>query len=307
MNFFLQQVSEMHTFWTIFSIIFGAIIGSFLSVCIYRIPLGRDDLGLYEDEETEGQIEESAQEVPEEEPISVCSPKRSFCPSCKEQLLWWHNVPVLSWVILGGKCYFCKEKISARYPFVEFLSALFCFLSYYTFGFSLTAAVIYIFCCALIVITFIDYDYYIIPNLITFPGFFIACGIAVLNHFTHIFQSPVASGIPEAFYGVLAGAGFLFLVSEVYLRLRKREGLGMGDVKLLAVTGALLGPEAAIYTIFMGSLLGSVLGGGLILFFSRRFSQHLPFGPYLAFATVLYIFTGLDLVGWMGGVFVSVA
>lgn len=283
----------------IFCVTFGLIIGSFLSVCIYRIPFGRKEEWLEGQEQAEQQVAEKPapeQESPPQEKITVCHPARSFCPHCLAQLKWYHNIPVFSWLALGGRCAFCKSSISFRYPLVELLSALFALSCYTNFGLSLTALVVYAFCCSLIVISFIDYDYYIIPNLISLPGLVLGLVLALLNGIYPIFDYPLTEGIKGALLGVLVGGGFLLIVSEGYLRLRKKEGLGMGDVKLLAMTGAFFGPQGAIYTIFVGSILGSVLGILFIVLSGRKISHQLPFGPYLALGTILYIFFGPQLV-----------
>lgn len=281
---------------TILAILLGAVIGSFLSVCIYRIPHSRPDIV---DEPTEEGKEPASTPSKADPTLSVSNPPRSFCTSCKNQLLWWHNIPVVSWLILGGRCYFCKERISVRYPTVELLSAIAAVLSISVYGLSATALLIYAFVASLIVLSFIDYDWYILPNSITLPGAVIGFLVGAINHYTAIFSPPVSAGLMDALYGVLAGGGFLFFISEVYFRLRKKEGMGMGDVKLLAMIGAFFGPECALYTIFVGSLLGSILGVFLILFAGRRMSHQLPFGPYLAAATILYLFTSDQLVVWV--------
>lgn len=281
----------------ILALIFGSLIGSFLTVCIYRIPYGREPESLSTQEELESEHDIAAK--PEEqasEKLSVCHPSRSFCPHCRAQLFWYHNIPILSWLALSGRCGFCKARISARYPLVEALSALMAYLSYSNFGLTPTAFVIYAFCASLIVISFIDYDYFIIPNVISLPGTLVALVLVAINHFTAIFSAPIAPDLREAFWGFMAGAGFLFIVSEGYLRLRKREGLGMGDVKLLAMTGVLFGVPGSLYTIFLGSLFGSVIGLTLILTFGRKMSQQLPFGPYLALGTLTYIFVGPEII-----------
>ncbi len=267
--------------------IFGLLIGSFLSACIYRIPLGRDDC----------YPEDSPVKRPVEH-VSLLSPARSFCPHCLKQLAWWHNIPVFSWFLLRGKCGLCQAPISARYPLVELLSCSAAVLSYTQYGLTPTAAVIYAFTAALIVISFIDYDFYIIPDIISKPGAVIGVLLACVNEYLHIFTAPVASGITASLVGLAFGSGFLWLVAEIYFRLRKIEGLGLGDVKLLAMTGAFFGIESTFYTIFVGSLLGSVCGILLMVLF-RRSSQHpIPFGPYLALGTILYLFAGESLLQW---------
>jgi leader peptidase (prepilin peptidase)/N-methyltransferase len=286
-----------------FSAVFGLIIGSFLTVCIYRIPLGREDLFLDDGQaQDESEIASDADIAKEVEPspyrpgLTLNNPPRSFCPSCDHQLSWKDNIPLFSWLILNGKCAYCKAPISIRYPTVELLTAIAAVLSYTIFGLTATSALIFIFTCSLIVISFIDYDYYIIPNVISLPGTVIGLAVGVLNQFTGIFTFPVALDIQDSVLGLLVGGGFLLIVSEGYLLLRKREGLGMGDVKLLAMTGAFFGYPASLFTIFVGSVLGSVLGILLILCAGRKMTHQLPFGPYLAFGTVLYLYGGPDVV-----------
>lgn len=285
---------------SVLAFVFGAIVGSFLSVCIYRIPHGRVPEELNPAPSSEAPDSSIVTAEPART-LTVLNPSRSFCPKCEHQLYWYHNIPLLSWIFLRGKCAFCSAKISARYPLVELLSALFSLLSFQTFGPNLTGFVVYVFCAALIVISFIDYDYYIIPNVISLPGTLIAAVIAGVNQYTSIFKAPIVPDLMSAFWGLLAGAGFLFFVSEVYLRLRKKEGLGMGDVKLLAMTGVLFGVPGALYTIFLGSFAGSVIGISLILLSGRKMSHQLPFGPYLAIGTLLYLFVGSEQLSlWFG-------
>jgi len=269
-------------YWTLVTIILGLIVGSFLTVCIYRIPFGSLE------EELAGDNTDIQQPPAESKPtITLVEPKRSFCPSCNNRLLWWHNIPLVSWLLLRGQCAYCKKSIPVRYPLVELLTALLSLWSFSMFGITPTGFLIFAFCCALLVITFIDYDFYIIPNVISLPGTALGLAIGLFNQYFHLFNFPVASSLTISLFGILAGAGFLFLVSEVYFRLRKLEGLGMGDVKLLAMTGAFFGPGCALYTIFVGSLIGSVSGVLMVLFLRRKMSQHLPFGPYLALGTFI--------------------
>lgn len=260
------------------------IIGSFLSVCIFRIPYGRypED---WDPESDEVEFEQT-------ETFTITVPPRSMCPKCKQQLKCWHNIPLVSWFILRGKCAFCSTPISFRYPLVELLSALCAYLAYSNFGLTPTALVAYLFSAALIVISFIDYDYYIIPNVISLPGTVIGLLLVLINQFTSVFTRPIVSGIVPGLIGILSGAGFLLLISRLYYVARKKDGLGLGDVKLLAMTGALFGMKGAFYTIFIGSLMGSVGGVILALSMGRRMSKPLPFGPYLALANVHFIFFG---------------
>jgi leader peptidase (prepilin peptidase)/N-methyltransferase len=274
-------------------ILFGLLIGSFLTVCVYRIPLGRNS-GLEEEESPEQKA--SANSDFFEERVTIAFPPRSFCPHCGAKLNWYRNIPLFGWLSLGGKSECCKQAIPIRYPIIELLSAVFAYLCFSLFGLNATGIIIYAFCAALIVLSFIDLEYYLLPNVITYPFIFIGVGVAVINEYFQLFEAPIVSGVKEAGLGILAGAGVLLFVSEVYLRLRKREGLGLGDVKLLAMVGVLFGPLASIYTIFVGSIVGTIIGGSLLLFGGKGISQHIPFGPYLALATLLYIFTGPSLL-----------
>lgn len=290
----------------IFAAVLGLLIGSFLSVCVYRIPAGRGlEPGDPEADDYEG-TEESEESESEEPTLSIFHPARSFCPSCEKQLLWYHNIPLFSWLIQRGKCAFCKSSISFRYPLLEIMSSLTAVGCVVMFGPTPTAALIYVFCASLLVASFIDFDYYILPNSITLNGIIVGFVIGTVNQFTHIFARPVNQEFMSSFWGFLIGGGILFAISEGYFRLRKKEGLGMGDVKLMAMVGSIFGAEAALFSIFLGSLFGSVVGGLLLLFLGRKWSQALPFGPYLALGSFIYLFGGPELpytiVNWFGSI-----
>jgi leader peptidase (prepilin peptidase)/N-methyltransferase len=152
----------------------------------------------------------------------------------------------------------------------------------------------------LIVISFIDIDYYIIPDVISIPGTILGVIVALVNQFTNLLAWPFAADLVDSLLGLAFGGGVLFLIAEVYYRVRKREGLGLGDVKLLALTGAFFGLPGALYTMFIGSLLGSVLGLLLILLSGKRMTYQLPFGPYLALGTIVYIFASPSGASWLG-------
>jgi len=276
-------------------IVFGLIIGSFLTVCIYRVPYGRDkgpgEFASGNDAEVIPRNERIADEV-----VNIFTPKRSFCPRCRKQLKWYHNIPFFSWFFLRGRCAYCKTRISIRYPLVELLSAVLCYLSFYMLPDIQTAALVYVFCCSLLVISAIDIEYYIIPNVISIPWIWLACFLVTLNHVVNyvsgqtFFSFPVEHSILAGFYGFLAGAGLLFIVAKLFLIIRHIEGLGFGDIKLLAMIGILFGPLAALYTIFLGSILGAVIGGTQQFCCRRKLSYPIPFGPYLALAFMIYVF-----------------
>lgn len=260
------------TLLTIIAVL-GAIIGSFLSVCIYRIPLSK----LSED--------------PEDQKLRIWFPSRSMCPGCKTQLLWHHNIPILSWCFLGGKCGFCKQKISPRYPFVELLSLIAAAFCYLKFGPTPTAILIYIFLASLIVITFIDLDYMIIPDVISKPGIVIGLLIGVLQQFTAPFFSyPIAQTFFDSFLGFFFGYALFRGIAELYVWLRKKEGLGLGDVKLLGMIGSFFGAQCVLFTIFVSSVLGSIIGLLVIAFSKRKFEEPLPFGPFIVLAVFIFLF-----------------
>lgn len=283
-------------FITIVAALFGLATGSFLALCIYRIPRSRSDfpelLLPIDGSPPEGDVvAPTLHKV-----VRIHDPARSFCPHCEQILRWWHNIPLLSWFLLRGRCAFCKTPISARYPFVEFLGGLAAVLSVQAYGVTPTGLVVFVFCCALIVISFIDYDFYIIPDVISKPFMAIGVVIAAVNQFFQVFDHPVVPDLTQSLLGLLMGAGFLYIVSEVYERLRKKNGLGLGDVKLLAMTGLMFGAPAALCSIFIGSLLGAVFGSLFLLLGGKRFSHPIPFGPYLALATAVYLFAGDTIV-----------
>lgn len=246
--------------------IFGLCIGSFLNVCIYRIPRH----------------------------ISVLNPRRSFCPKCNQQLSAFDNIPLLSWVFLAGKCRYCKAAISGQYPFVEALSAMAAIASYLQFGTSSTALIIYALTGTLIVISFIDLEFMIIPDVISFPGMIVGFVLAIVTQFAHPFQSPpLASSVLDSFLGLLAGGGFFFVIAHLYYFITGRDGLGGGDVKLMGLTGAMLGLRSVVPIIFAGSLFGSVVGIGAMIIKGKGRHTELPFGPWLSIGAILYVF--LDL------------
>lgn len=243
--------------------IFGLLIGSFLNVCIWRMP--RD--------------------------MSVIVPYRSFCPQCNTQLTALENIPVLSWIFLRGRCKTCHNPISGRYPLVEIISAVFAALSYLQFDFTVTALIIYFYSAALIVITFIDLDFKIIPDEISLSGIVIGLIIGTVNqYFPGLFSLPVSQSALSSLLGVVAGAGVPLAIFYGYYLCTKKEGIGMGDVKLLGLIGALFGWQAAVATIFIGSFFGAIFGIGLMIFGRAGRNTEIPFGPWLALGALLHLF-----------------
>lgn len=263
--------------------LFGLVIGSFLNVCIYRIPRGE----------------------------SVVFP-RSHCPHCENLIRPFDNIPVLSYLLLLGKCRFCKEPISLQYPIVELLSGLAFYICAREWNFSATTYVNILFLSVIIVLAFIDYHHRILPNVLTLPG--IAVGI-LLSPFQArvLFEDPLSlnavSLLPfndtqvalpwvGSILGAAIGGGILFLVGFAYELIRKRQGLGMGDVKMMAMVGAFLGWRLALLTIFAGSLLGSIAGVLLIVLRNRNMQTKLAFGTFLGLGSALSLFYGLFFIRW---------
>ena len=240
-------------------------IGSYLNVCIYRVP----------------------------RKTSVFHPARSFCPKCETQLKWNDNIPVLSWLLLGGKCRYCKDVISGRYPFVEVLSVIAGLLSYFKFGLTPTGILIYFFTITLLVITFIDLDFKIIPDIISLPGTTIGFIIGCIQEVNPIFSRPITSGGFDTLLGFLVGAGTFYVIGYIYYFMTKRWGLGGGDIKLLGFSGALLGWKSVIPTIFAGSLFGAFFGIAVLYLKGGGRHSEIPFGPWLALGILLYVFVDL--------------
>jgi leader peptidase (prepilin peptidase)/N-methyltransferase len=243
--------------------LFGAILGSFLNVCIYRLPRSE----------------------------SILSPP-SHCPNCGEPVKFYDNIPIVSYVILMGKCRRCKQYISIRYPLVEGLSGLLCIALFLRYGLTLNFLLLLPLVLALIIITFIDLDYQIIPNVISIPGIPIGIGAS--------FISPLISWT-ESVYGMLIGGCFLLAVGQIYKWVTKKEGMGFGDVKLLAMIGAWLGWKAIPFILFSSSLIGTLIGGGSLLLSKKGLRSRIPFGPFISLATIIYIFFGQELIHWYIG------
>ena len=239
--------------------LFGLLIGSFLNVCIYRLP--RDQ--------------------------SVVWPA-SRCTTCGRPLAWYENIPVVSYLALRGRCLTCGERISLQYPIVELLTAAIIAGALAWYGPTPLFAVRAAFACAMLVLFVIDLQHQILPNEITLPG--ILVGLAA-----SFFLEP---GWRSALVGAVAGAGVLWLVGWTYERLRHQEGLGFGDVKMLGMIGAFLGWPLMLLTLVVASLAGSVVGLGLIAAQRGHLGSKLPFGSFLAIGAIVAALAGPDLVAW---------
>ncbi len=251
--------------WVI-AFVFGTCIGSFLNVCIYRLPAG----------------------------MSVVDPARSCCPACKHGIAFYDNIPIIGFLVLKGRCRYCGSAIAMRYLWVEAISGLMAVGCLIFFGPTVQALIAFAFIAALIVVTFIDLDHRIIPDVITLPGIII---LFILS-----FAWPNITW-QQSLLGILAGGGSLFAVAWVYSLLTGREGMGGGDIKLLAMIGALAGPAGVLFTIFTASA-GGTLAGGMIMLAQRSKDLKLaiPFGPFLSIGAIVYIFWGPRLIAWYFGI-----
>jgi leader peptidase (prepilin peptidase)/N-methyltransferase len=243
-----------------FAALFGLLWGSFLNVVIHRLPAR----------------------------LSLVSP-RSRCPSCEKPVAAYDNIPVVSYVLLAGRCRHCKTGISLRYPFVEASVGASSLLSLLRHGPSLEYAAELAFVAAMVALVFIDFDHQILPNSITLPGTGVALALA---------GPRPAISFPDALLGALLGAGLLFLVAEVYFRLRKLEGLGMGDVKMMGMVGAFLGWRGVLLTLFLGSLSGTLVGLAVIAASKGDMKTKLPFGTFLGMGAVATVYVGKPLIDW---------
>lgn len=249
-----------YSFLLVLIFLFGLCIGSFLNVCIYRIP----------------------------ESKSIVSPG-SMCPGCGYPVKFYDNIPLLSFIILRGKCRKCNALISWRYPVVELLTGFFALSLFLKFGTSLETPIYFVFIATLMVITFIDIDHRIIPDLISLPGivFFFIASLTI----------PTIS-IKDSVIGILIGGGILFIIAELYFRITGKEGMGGGDVKLLAMMGALIGWQGVLFTIFASSLIGTIIGIMLMVIQGKNLKLAIPFGPFLSIGAVIYVFFGNEFINW---------
>ena len=245
---------SLDLFLSVFSWVVGACIGSFLNVCIWRIPLEK----------------------------SIVFPS-SHCPSCAHPIRHRDNIPILSYLLLRGKCRDCGAKISAQYPVVEAITASISLALFLKYGPSLAYLAAFAFACALVVVTFIDLEHQIIPDVITLPGIPIGLALGVL-----VMGVPFLDGV----LGLLIGGGFLYLIALGYELLAKREGMGGGDIKLLAMMGAFLGWKSLFFIVFVSSFLGAVIGLAFLLIQRKGLRIAIPYGPFLSAAAVAYLFWG---------------
>lgn len=260
---------DITTFSIIVGFLFGAIVGSFLNVVILRLPNKEE---------------------------SIIFPA-SHCTSCRAELHWYENIPILSFLVLRAKCSHCNAKISYQYPLVELSMALLSAALVQRFGLSITTAGYFLFCAALLVIIWIDIYHQIIPDVISLPGIVIGFLFSIITPALHWKASMI---------GILAGGGILYAIALLYFLLRKVDGMGGGDIKLLAMIGAFLGWQSLPFVIFASSLSGSVVGLMAMIKQRKGGQTRIPFGPFLSLAALAYLFFS-DKVFMLYQIYLSVA
>ena len=269
-----------------FAFLYGLVVGSFLNVCIHRLPRRE----------------------------SVVRP-RSHCPQCAKPIASYDNIPLVSYLLLRGRCRHCRARISPLYFFVELASGLLALLLYSVFGLTVAFAKAATLGAALLVLTVTDWRERLLPDRVTFPG--MALGLAFslvvpVNDGAGLFLTRLAGldGISvrldsplDSLLGALFGAGLLHLLGEVYFRLRGREGMGFGDVKMMAMVGFFLGPKLALLTISLGSAVGAVLGLAFISASGKSSAYELPFGSFLGAAALVAMVWERAILDWYLGYF----
>ncbi len=273
---------QIYLFFTLISVTWGACIGSFLNVCIYRIP----------------------------RELSVVAP-RSFCPICEKPIPWYLNMPLLSYILLRGRCHYCRQPFTARYLLVEALTALLfllIWLQYPLFGIQVPLGLIplsspwlvpvyWVFIAGLILGTFVDFEHLIIPDRVTLGGIIAGWILSALLPVMHGAEGAWA-GFQASVLGSGTGWFMLWGVAIIGRWIFKKEAMGFGDVKLLGAIGAFLGWQAVIFSIVISSFAGSIVGISLIALRKRGLQSRIPYGPYLALAALIWIYWGPRIIDW---------
>ena len=250
---------------SVIAFLFGSMVGSFLNVCILRLPKGE----------------------------SIVFPS-SHCTSCNKAIAWFDNIPVLSFLALGAKCRNCHAKISWQYPLIEMVTALLFVIFYRSFGLTPKGFLYLYLALMLLAQSVIDMRYKIIPDSLTLPAIVAALTLSAFFPGIHS-QGSHLSGFLSSLMGVLLGGGFLYAAGTIAEWVLKKEAMGGGDVKLLAAIGGVIGWRGVLWTIFVSSLIGTA--GGLYLRFTKG-EELIPFGPYLALGAFLYLFYGPAVIDW---------
>ena len=291
---FIELLQQNMTLALIVFALLGLCVGSFLNVVIYRMPLmmhfeWRQECSQFLTQQPEISADQAAAittMAAQDTPITLSRPA-SRCPHCAHKIKWYENVPLISWLVLRGRCSDCKAAISLRYPFVELITALLSALVIYHFGVTAVGISALVLVWTLIALTGIDFDTQLLPDRLTFP----LAGLGLAVNSQSWFVSPT-----QAIWGLLLGFLSLWIVVKIFYLLTKKHGMGQGDFKLLAVLGAWLGPMMLPLIILLSSLLGSIIG--IILMRIQGESKPFAFGPYIAIAGIIALLYGNDIVSW---------
>ena len=249
-----------------FIFVLGLTVGSFLNVCIYRLPREK----------------------------SIIKP-RSHCPNCNKLIRWFDNIPLLSFIALSGKCRYCKAKISFQYFIVELLTGLLFLLFYNNFGFTFFSLIYIIFVCGLIIATFVDFNFRIIPDEINMGGIILGLIVSFIYPYLHNSSSHLI-GLYRSFLGIVIGGGIIWITGIIGDFIFKKETMGGGDVKLLAMIGAFLGWKLAVLTFFISPIFGAVVG---IIIKLKTKSSLIAYGPYLSLSSIIALFWGGNILRWL--------
>lgn len=281
----IELLGQHAALWAVLSGLLGLMLGSFINVVVHRLPVMMQ-------REWQSQCAELRGEMsPDQTPYNLLLPA-SACPACGHGIRWYENVPVLSWLLLRGKCSSCGVAISSRYPIVEALTGIITAYAAWYFGFSWQAAGAFVLIWSLIALTFIDLDTYYLPDNITLPLLW----LGLLANINGAFVS-----LNSAVIGAIAGYLVLWTVYQLFRLLTGKEGMGFGDFKLNAALGAWLGWTMLPLIILLSSLIGAMIGIGMIVLGGHDRAKPIPFGPYLAVAGVVALFWGKSLLAFYLG------
>ena len=297
---FIQLLQEDMALALIVFGVLGLCVGSFLNVVIHRLPLimifaWRQECSQFMAEQADmprEHITPLTDVIVTDRPITLSRPA-SRCPLCAHKIKWYENIPLISWIVLRGRCSECKTAIGLRYPIVELVTSLLSVLIIYKFGVSTAGLSALILVWTLIALTAIDFDTQLLPDRLTFP----LAGLGLAVNSQGWFVSPT-----QSIWGLLLGFLSLWIVVKVFYLITKKHGMGQGDFKLLAVLGAWLGPMMLPLIILLSSLLGSIVG--LILMKKQGESRPFAFGPYIAIAGIIALLYGSDIVSWYLGMYI---
>ena len=296
---FIQLLQENMTIALVIFGLLGLCVGSFLNVVIHRTPLmmvsaWRQECSQFMYEQADMPREHTmplVNIVATDTPITLSKPA-SRCPHCAHKIKWYENIPLISWILLRGRCSDCKAAIGLRYPIVELVTALLSVLVIYHFGVGMVGLSALVLVWTLIALTGIDFDTQLLPDRLTFP----LAGLGLAVNSQGWFVPPT-----QSIWGLLLGFLSLWVVVKIFYLITKKHGMGQGDFKLLAVLGAWLGPMMLPLIILLSSLLGSIVG--LILMKKQGESKPFAFGPYIAIAGILALLYGSDIVNWYLGMY----